>query len=89
MAASTAPAAALFGDCVQALVTAGRRTLAVLEIVVQESETHLRGCTVKDVCEEFALLPLEAVEGSKTLQVGDSLTVIVELAALERMLRRQ
>lgn len=82
-------AAALFGDRVQALVTVNRRTLAVLEIVVQENEPHLLGRAVKDVCDEFCLLPLEAVDPGKALQVGHSVTVIVELAAMDRMLRRQ
>ncbi len=92
--AAPAFAAALYGDRVQSLLTVGTKTLVVLEIVVQENETHLIGKTVRRVIEENSMLPLclnqqANIDGETTLKINDSLTVMIELSAMEQMIRRR
>ena len=93
--AAPAFAAALFGDRVQALVTAAGRTLVVVEIVVDADEEYLVGKSLRAVVLDYRLLPVAfagrdlAAVTSHRLQVGDRFTVVTELADLERLLRRQ
>jgi Trk K+ transport system NAD-binding subunit len=94
--AAPAFAAALFGDRVQALVTAAGRTLVVVEIVIDADEVHLLGQSLRGVALDYRLLPvavagrpLDAARGGHRLKVGDRLTVVAELPDLERFLRRE
>jgi Trk K+ transport system NAD-binding subunit len=92
--AAPAFAAALYGDRVQSLITVNGKTLVVLDILVEENETHLVGKLIGQVVDEYRMLPLNlnqqaAIDRNTTLNVGDAFTVIIELTAMERMIRRQ
>lgn len=97
--ALAAPAfvAALLGDRVQALVTAGGRLSAVVELTVEADDERLVGRPVAAVAAEFEAVPVGlagrppfALAGGAehTLAAGDRLTVVVGLSALPRLLRR-
>ncbi len=96
--AAPAFATALLGDRVQAMLYVGSRTLAVVELIADAGD-HLTDRTVHELMVDYRLLPvgLSGVEpfaatgipkGTR-LAVGGKLTVIMELADLERMLRSE
>lgn len=97
--AAPAFAAALYGDRVQTLVPVGGRTLAVVELNVQVADPCLGGVPLAVAMADYEFLPV-AVAGQPPfaadgipcgyrLQSGDRLTVILELAKLDRLLRRE
>jgi hypothetical protein len=93
--AAPAFAAALFGDRVQTLITVAGHTLAVVEVVVQESDPCLGGKPLRAAVIDYRFLPV-AVNGKDPaalpdhrLQSGDRITAIIELGDLERLLRRE
>jgi hypothetical protein len=93
--AAPAFAAALFGDRVHTLITtADCRTLVVLEIVIERDDTALIGQSLRAVMLDYRLLPIAfvgrdlAASAGHSLQVGDRLTVVVELPDVERLIRR-
>jgi Trk K+ transport system NAD-binding subunit len=93
--AAPAFASALYGDSVESLVTAAGRTLAVVALVVNDAEDHLNGKSVRALVIDYAMLPIALANRDVSdirgyrLQVGDRLTVVVELADYERLLRQQ
>ncbi|QJW99035.1 potassium channel family protein [Frigoriglobus tundricola] len=93
--AAPAFAAAVYGDRVQALVTAAGKTLVVVDLVVHDAADHLNGRSLRALCIDFALLPVglaghdvTTVRGHR-LKVGEKLTVVAELHDYERLLRLQ
>lgn len=91
--AAPAFAAAIYGDRVQTLVTVAGHTLVVIDLVVNDAEDYLNGRSLRAFALDHALLPLalaghdlNALRGYR-LKVGDKLTVVIELAAFERLLR--
>jgi len=93
--AAPAFAAALFGDRVQTLFTAAGRTLVVIELAVDAGEAHLEGKSIRALLLDYHLLPIAfggKAPGDLTgmqLAAGDRLTVVGELADVERLIRRQ
>jgi Trk K+ transport system NAD-binding subunit len=93
--AAPAFAAALFGDRVQALITAAGRTLVVIEIVVDADDTFLHDKSLRALMVDYRLLPVAFggrdpadIRGHR-LKIGDRMTVVVELPDLERLIRRE
>jgi Trk K+ transport system NAD-binding subunit len=97
--AAPAFAAALFGDRVQTLVSAGGRTLAVVELLVHPDDPCLHDALLSTAMVEYRFLPV-AVSGLEPfaawgvpseyrLKDGDRLTAVIELPDLERLLRRE
>ncbi len=93
--AAPAFVAALFGDRVLTLFTSAGHTLVVVEIVVDSDETYLVGKSFRALSIDYRMLPvafaghdLASVRGHR-LAVGDRLTMVAELADLERLIRRQ
>lgn len=91
--AAPAFAAAIYGDRVQTLVTVAGHTLVVIDLVVNDAEDYLNGCSLRAFALDYSLLPialaghdLSTLRGYR-LKVGDKLTVVAELAAFERLLR--
>jgi Trk K+ transport system NAD-binding subunit len=93
--AAPAFVAALFGDRVQALVTAAGRTLVIIDLVIEPGETHLEGKSLRAVMLDYRILPISFrgglldTAGNGLLAAGDRLTVVAELPDLERLIRRQ
>jgi len=92
--AAPAFAAAVYGDRVQTLVTAVGRTLVVVDLQVNDADDYLNGRSLRALVLDYALLPvalpghdLTSLRGYR-LKVGDKLTVVAELADLERLQRR-
>jgi Trk K+ transport system NAD-binding subunit len=99
--ALAAPAfvAALYGDRVQTLVAVGGRTLAVVELVVHPNDPCLHETALVAAMVDYRLLPV-AIAGREPfaiagiprdyrLQIGDRLTAVIDLAGLEKLLRRE
>ena len=93
--AAPAFAAAVFGNRIQALFTAGSRPFVVVDLVVSDAAAHLNGKSLRALAIDFALLPV-ALAGHDLptlrryrLKVGDKLTVVAELPDYERLLRLQ
>lgn len=96
--AAPAFATALLGDRVQAMLYVGTRTLAVVELVADPGD-QLTDRTIHELMVDYHLLPVGlskvepfAVTGipkGTRLQAGAKLTVVMELADLERMLRQE
>lgn len=95
--ALAAPAfvAALFGDRVQTLFTTNGRTLVVIDVLVEPNEKFLEGKSLRALVLDYRLLPV-AVSGRSVgqlkgyrLKAGDRVTVVAELADLERFTRRE
>lgn len=96
--AAPAFATALLGDRVQAMVYVGTRTLAVVELVADTGD-HLTDRTVHELMVDYRLLPVgmggaepfaaTGIPKGTRLTVGMKLTVVMELADLERMLRQE
>ena len=93
--AAPAFAAAVYGNRVQALVTAAGSTLIVIDLVVNDADDHLNGKSLRALTLDYALLPvalgghdLGAVRGYR-LKAGDKLTVVAEMRDYERLLRLQ
>ncbi len=97
--ALAAPAfvAALLGDRVQALVTAGGKPLAVVELKVEADDERLCGRPLTVVAAEFEAVPVGLAgqppfavtqSAEHTLAAGDRLTVVVGLGNLPQLLRR-
>jgi Trk K+ transport system NAD-binding subunit len=93
--AAPAFAAAVYGDHMQALVTAAGCTLVVMDLVVTDTEDRLYGKSLRAVALDYALLPVGLTGHDLTttcnyrLKVGDRLTVVAELHDFERLLRQQ
>lgn len=96
--AAPAFVAALFGDRVQCVFFVRGRMFAVIEIVVQPEETFLIGQEIGTLTADYGLLPVGLSSGARAagekvvghrLAVGDRLTVITSLPALERFIRRE
>ncbi len=96
--AAPAFATALLGDRVQAMLYVGSRTLAVVELIADAGD-HLTDRTVHELMVDYRLLPVglsgaepfaaTGIPKGTRLQVGGKLTVVMELADLERMLRSE
>jgi Trk K+ transport system NAD-binding subunit len=93
--AAPAFAAAVYGDRVQTVFAAAGHTLVVVDLVVNDSDDHLNGCSLRALSLDYSLLPvalaghdLGAVRGYR-LKVGDRLTAVAELHDYERLLRLQ
>jgi hypothetical protein len=93
--AAPAFAAAVYGDRIQALFTAGGRPFVVVDLVVNDADDHLNGKSLRALAIDYALLPialsgrdLAALRGYR-LKVGDKLTAVAELPDYERLLRLQ
>jgi Trk K+ transport system NAD-binding subunit len=97
--AAPAFAAALFGDRVQTLVTVGTKTLAIVELVVQPNDPCLHEQSLLATMIDYRFLPLgisgkppfaqEGLPKALRLKAGDRLTIVAELPALERLVRRE
>jgi Trk K+ transport system NAD-binding subunit len=99
--ALAAPAflAALFGDRVLSVFLAHGRYMAVIELVVQSTDSWLDGQVVRAVAIDYQLLPVALVRQNGPaarqsimnyrLGPGDQLTVITALKDMARMLRRE
>ncbi len=98
--ALAAPAfvAALFGDRVQSVFLVGGRSLVVVELVAAQEDSFLAGRALEALARDYRFLTAGflPVNGSaksppvnRRLEPGDRLTVIIELADLERLLRRE
>ncbi|HKB36564.1 MAG TPA: NAD-binding protein [Gemmataceae bacterium] len=99
--ALAAPAfiAGLFGDRVLSVFMIQERLMAVIDFVIGPQDTHLIGQSAGTVAIDHGLLPVAVVpaDGSPPprdpffacLGAGDRLIAIVELKALEHLLRRQ
>ncbi len=99
--ALAAPAfvAALFGDRVLSVFLVGNRLLAVIDLLVGESDSFLHGQAVRAVSIDYHIQPVAVLSaGAVTpasqaihsrLQPGQRLVGIIALADLERLLRRQ
>ena len=97
--AAPAFAAALFGDRVHTLLPVGGRTLAVVELTVQEGDAGLYDRPLAAGMVDYGFLPV-GVAGQEPFaaagiprayrpRAGDRLTVVVDLPDLERLLRRE
>lgn len=97
--AAPAFAAALYGDRVQTLVTVGPHTLAIVELTVQPNDPCLHEQSLPAAMIDYAFLPLgvagqppfpqDGLPKALRLQAGDKLTIVAELSALERLVRRE
>ena len=93
--AAPAFAAAVYGDSLQALVSAAGRTLVVLDLIVNDAADPLNGRSLRALVLDYALLPVAlpvqdlGQARSYRLKVGDKLTVVAELPDFERLLRFQ
>ncbi len=96
--AAPAFAAALLGDRVQAILTVGRKTMAVCEVVIQAGDGDLVDHPLQEISLDYRFLPI-GLAGQPTfaevgvpkgyrLKSGDHLTVAAELSDLERLVRR-
>lgn len=97
--ALAAPAfvAALLGDRVQALASAGGRTLAVIELAIDADDPHLCGRLLTAVAADRRFVPIGLAgleplalnrSPQRILGVGDRLTVVVSLDGLGQLLQR-
>lgn len=89
--------AALYGDRVLSVFFVGGMLLAVLDLLIQD-EDPLIGESVDGVARAYSLLPAAVLSSTKEpiaskmghrLSAGDRLAVILDLANLEKLLRRQ
>jgi Trk K+ transport system NAD-binding subunit len=96
--AAPAFVAALYGDRVQSVFMVKSRMIAVVELLVQPDDPVLRDQVVQVLAIDYHLLPVAMMDRhgirqgkvlERRLAVGDQLTVITELANLERLLRRE
>jgi Trk K+ transport system NAD-binding subunit len=96
--AAPAFVAALFGDRVLSVFFVEGRLLAVMDLVVQKGDPFLEGASVLALAVDYGLQPvrLQLAGGSVSpqplrarLAEGDRLTVMVSLADLQRLLRRE
>lgn len=96
--AAPAFATALLGDRVQAMLYVGARTLAVVELVADPGDP-LTDRTLHELMVDYHFLPVglsgaepfaeTGIPKGTRLQAGAKLTVVMELADLERMLRQE
>jgi Trk K+ transport system NAD-binding subunit len=96
--AAPAFATALIGDRIHAMLYVGTRTLAVVELIADAGD-HLTDRTVHELMVDYRVLPVglsgaepfaaTGIPKGTRLQVGGKLTVVMELADLERMLRSE
>jgi Trk K+ transport system NAD-binding subunit len=97
--AAPAFAAALYGDRVQTLITVGERALCIVELTVQPNDPCLHEQSLLATMIDYRFLPiglagrpLFATDGlpkALRLKAGDKLTIVAELADLERLVRRE
>ncbi len=97
--AAPAFAAALYGDRVQTLITVGTRTLAIVELTVHPNDPCLHEQSLLATMMDYSFLPLgiggkppfpqDGLPKALRLQAGDKLTIVAELSALERLVRRE
>jgi Trk K+ transport system NAD-binding subunit len=95
--AAPAFVAALFGDQVPCVFFVEGHLLAVVNLIADTPESRLLGRPVADLAAEYHLQPICVTPAggspvkrpaSEPLALGDRLTVIVELADLQRMLQQ-
>ncbi|MGF1578910.1 MAG: potassium channel family protein [Gemmataceae bacterium] len=96
--AAPAFVAALFGDKIHTVFFVDGHLFAVIDLMVREEDTHLKGQTVRAVAVDYRFTPV-AVQSANgpmrinpmfaRLEVGDTMTVIVDLVDLQRMLQRE
>jgi len=92
-------AAAVFGDKVLSLARVGRRTVAVVEVVIEPHETAVLDKTLHELMIDYKFLPLgvsgqppfaeAGIATAYRLKDGDTLTVAMDLADLPRLVRRE
>jgi Trk K+ transport system NAD-binding subunit len=87
--AGPAFASALFGERVQAVFTVGGTTLAVCDIAVKPGDARFVGRALPDVAKEYRFVPLGQAGDSPMLEEGDTLTAILKLEDLERLIREE
>jgi Trk K+ transport system NAD-binding subunit len=98
--ALAAPAfvAALFGDRVLSAVRIGSRLVLVVELAVPAGDVCLEGRIVREVAEEFQLLPIAVFDCNRKpdpiahehrLMAGEHLVAVAGLSELERLFSRQ
>jgi Trk K+ transport system NAD-binding subunit len=96
--AASAFVAALFGDRVQNVFLVDGKLLAVMDLVIQPTDSVFNGQIVRAVAIDFRLLPVVvlSVDGSTRPNVydtrllpGDRLIAFAALLDLERLLRRE
>ncbi|MFN4257713.1 MAG: potassium channel family protein [Gemmataceae bacterium] len=90
--------AALFGDRVQSVFLVANRLLAVVELAVHEHAPLFLGQTLRALAIDYRLLPVRLLRGehsaahrplyTERLEVGDRLVAIMDVADLERLMRR-
>jgi Trk K+ transport system NAD-binding subunit len=98
MLAAPAFVAALFGDRVQNVFMIDGRMLATLDLVIPAQDDRLCGQTVRNVADDYRLVPVAVFDSSGKLQpqpldvrleAGQRLVAISKLPDLERLLRRE
>jgi Trk K+ transport system NAD-binding subunit len=97
--AAPAFAAALYGDRVQTIVTVGGKALGIVELTVQPNDPCLHEQTLFATMIDYGFLPVgvagrapfadEGLPKALRLVAGDKLTIVAELADLERLVRRE
>ncbi len=96
--AASAFVATLFGDRVRSVFFIVDQLLAVVDLAVQPGDVFLEEQTVRALAVDYHLLPIALQRADKTarpeplesrLEAGDSLTVVVALADLQRLLKRE
>jgi Trk K+ transport system NAD-binding subunit len=95
--AAPAFAAALLGDRVRSVFLVDGKLLAVVDLTVQADNAFLANQTVRALAVDYNLLPIRLTAAGTVraqplnarLGAGDTLTVIVGLADLQRLLRRE
>jgi Trk K+ transport system NAD-binding subunit len=88
--------ARLFGDRVLSVFLLRERLFAVIDLLINEQDPFV-GHAVRAVAIDYQVLPVTLLRGSERarplwasrLQAGDRLVAIVDLANLDRLLRRQ
>ncbi len=89
--------AALFGDQVHCVFFVEGRLLAVVDITVDAAFRNLEGRPIAELVREYRLQPVSVLgqqaatepAPEKPLALGETLTVIIELAQLRRLLRQE
>jgi Trk K+ transport system NAD-binding subunit len=90
--------AALLGDRVRGVFLVAGRLLVVVEVVVTANDAFLVGQSVRALAVDYHLVPVHLVRADRSsrpqplnarLDAGDSLTVIISLKDLQKLLNRE